>query len=258
MEARRREEMFENYLFSLGRIAKLGPAASSERVGPWLCIDAGLGTSAFNIAIRVDTFSGSAARALKLAQDWFDGRGVNSRFDLRSWADAEIIAAAALANFHHWWTEPALLLEPIPDRFAYPPEFEWQVLQSASDADAYSRLDSEEHDDHALQAAMARTAIDLSGCQLILGTVNGAPVARSMAITTGQMVGVHNVYVPPSQRGRGFGAAVTAAAIEAGRALGASAACLEASELGLPVYTKMGFRPMGEYVIFGKNAVPAE
>lgn len=249
--------MFENYVFSLGRIAQLGPAAHSERVGPWLCIDAGLGISSFNIAVLVGAIQGSGVSALKTAQRWFDDRAVNSRFDLRGWADAELIAAAARAGYHHWWTEPALVLDSIPEQFDFPAGFETRLLRTRSDAAAYSRLDSEEHDDHSLQASMAETAMSMAGCRLFIGTYDGVPVARSMANTTGAMVGVHNVYVPPSQRGRGFGAAVTAAAIIAGREAGATAACLEASALGLPVYSKMGFRKLGEYVVVGKGPAPA-
>ena len=258
MDAHWRELMFENYVFSLGRIAKLGVAAHSERVGPWLCIDAGLGESSFNIAVLVGETQGTAAAALNRAQRWFDERGVNSRFDLRSWADAEFIAAAARAGYHHWWTEPALLLDSIPERFGYPAGFETRLLRTASDAAAYSRLDSEEHDDQAFQTSMAKTAMGMPGCQLLLGISEGVPVARSMTVTTGAMVGVHNVYVPPARRGRGFGAAISAAAVMAGRDAGATAACLEATELGLPVYLKLGFRQVGEYIVLGKGPRPPD
>lgn len=250
--------MFENYVFALGRIAQLGPAGCSERIGPWLCIDAGLGESAFNIAVLVGLPQAAPASALKTAQRWFDDRGVNSRFDLRGWADAELIAAAVRAGYQHWWTEPALLLEAIPDRFNYPAGFETRILGTPADADVYGRLDSEEHDDQAFQASMAKTAMGMPGCQLLLGISEGAQVARSMAVTTGAMVGVHNVYVPPARRGRGFGAAISAAAVMAGRDAGATAACLEATELGLPVYLKLGFRQVGEYIVLGKGPRPPD
>ena len=248
--------IFENYVFSLGRISELGPGGYSERVGPWLCIDAGLGESAFNVAVLVGGLGQGASRTLELAQRWFDERQLNSRFDLRSWVDGELIAAAALAGYAHWWTEPALLLDSVRDAFGYPPGFEARVLNGPADARAYSQLDPMEYD-HAFQEAMAETAMRMPGCALLLGFHESVPVARSMANTTGRVVGVHNVYVPPAQRGRGFGAAITAAAITAGREAGATAACLEASELGLPVYLKMGFRKLGEYVIVGKDAPPA-
>ncbi len=247
--------MFENYVFSLGRIAELGPGGCSARVGPWLCIDAGLGESAFNVAVLVGACEVGALHTLEIAQRWFDGRGLNSRFDLRSWADEGLIAAAASAGYAQWWVEPALLLDPIPAEFSYPSGFETWVLEGSADADEYCRLDPEEYD-HAFQAAMAERAMRMPGCALLIGAHEGTPVARSMANTTGSMVGVHNVYVAPSHRGRGFGAAITAAAILAGRDAGATAACLEASELGMPVYLKMGFRKLGDYVVLGKDPPP--
>ena len=251
-----RDLLFENYVFSLGRIAQLGPTASSERVGPWLCIDAGLGKSAFNIGVVIGKLETNADAALQSAQTWFDTRGVNSRFDLRSWADSELVAAAVRAGYQRWWTEPALLLHPLPERFWQPPGFDARLVQTHEDAEAYSRLESEEHDDQAFQTSMAETAMRMPGCQLLLGTSDGVPVSRSMANRTGAMVGVHNVYVPPTLRGRGFGAAITAAAISAGREAGATAACLEATQLGLPVYLNMGFRQLGEYIVLGKGARP--
>ena len=43
----------------------------------------------------------------------------------------------------------------------------------------------------------------------------------------------------------------TGAAIEAGRAAGAAAASLEATSLGYPVYERMGFRRVDDYVTVG-------
>ncbi|MEP7216096.1 MAG: GNAT family N-acetyltransferase [Anaerolineaceae bacterium] len=253
-----RDLMFENYAFALGRIAHLGPSARSERVGPWLCIDAGLGESAFNIAVFIGRRGASGGAALKSAQNWFDARGVNSRFDLRSWEDAELIAAAVSSGYQHWWTEPALLLHPLPAQLSQPRGFHARLVKTHEDAQAYSRLESEEQEDQAFQTLMAETAMRMPGCQLLLGVSDGVPVSRSMAITTGEMVGVHNVYVPPSLRRRGFATGITAAAISAGREAGATAACLEATQLGLPVYLKMGFRQLGEYIVMGKGAPPAD
>jgi GNAT superfamily N-acetyltransferase len=89
-----------------------------------------------------------------------------------------------------------------------------------------------------------------------LGLVEGRPVARSMGVTRGPLIGVHNVYVPPTQRSKGYGAALTAAAIEAGRASGATSACLEATVLGLPVYERMGFRRYDDYLTVGTEGPP--
>jgi GNAT superfamily N-acetyltransferase len=89
---------------------------------------------------------------------------------------------------------------------------------------------------------------------LHLGLIDGRPVARSMALCHDQLVAVHNVYVATDQRKRGFGSALTAAAIEAGVRGGATAACLEATILGVPVYEAMGFRKVDDYVVMGVDS----
>jgi predicted acetyltransferase len=56
------------------------------------------------------------------------------------------------------------------------------------------------------------------------------------------------VATPPEHRRRGYGAAVTWAAIEEGRRQGCDHAALQASELGAPIYRSMGFVDVGQYV----------
>jgi GNAT superfamily N-acetyltransferase len=49
------------------------------------------------------------------------------------------------------------------------------------------------------------------------------------------------VATPEEHRGHGFGGAVTAHAVEAGRSEGARGAYLQSSPMGLPVYQRLGF-----------------
>lgn len=244
--------MFENYVHSLARIAELGPDAASERVGPWLCIDAGVGESPFNVAVLRES-PRDLTLALRQAEDWYAARGINIRLDLRVDDDAKMLAAAAMAGYRTWWVEPALLLEPLPASWPVVAGLDASTVSTPAEVAAYAGLDAEEYSDTAFQEGMARTAIELSGCDLLVGWLAGKPAARSMAVTTGELVGVHNVYVPPSLRGRGLGAAITAVAIDAGRRRGATAACLEATPLGRPVYERMGFKKVTDYVVMGQD-----
>lgn len=247
--------MFENYVHSLARIAELGPDAASERVGPWLCIDAGIGESSFNIAVLREPVA-DPRRALHQAEEWYGMRGLNFRLDLRAAEDAAILEVAAMAGYVTWWVEPALLLEALPPAWPAISGFRTSTVRTAEEVSAYAGLDSEEYADTRFQERMAGVAIELPGCDLLLGRLEGKPVARSMAVTTGKVVGIHNVYVPPSLRGRGLGAAITAAAVEAGRRRGAVAACLEATPAGLRVYERMGFAKVSEYVVVGPKPPP--
>src|SRR5207237_9550494 len=93
--------------------------------------------------------------------------------------------------------------------------------------------------------------IDDDDLQLIGGYLNGDPVACAMAIRSRNVVGVYAVGTAERARRRGIGTAITWAAIEQGRRWGCDVAVLQASEMGLPVYSAMGFRRVTAYVNFG-------
>jgi GNAT superfamily N-acetyltransferase len=76
---------------------------------------------------------------------------------------------------------------------------------------------------------------------MFLGSIDGQDVATSMAVVTGGLVGVYNVQVRPDFRSRGLGRAMTQAALAAGSRHGCTAATLQSTEMGLPVYERMGF-----------------
>jgi GNAT superfamily N-acetyltransferase len=74
---------------------------------------------------------------------------------------------------------------------------------------------------------------------LWLGYVAGQPVTCAIAHLSGDVVGIHFVATVPEARGRGYGAAITARAVSTDPTL---PAVLQASDLGRPVYERLGFR----------------
>ena len=83
-----------------------------------------------------------------------------------------------------------------------------------------------------------------------LGFVDGVPAATAMRFASHRIAGVFNVSTVPEYRGRGVGAALTWRAALDGRADGCLASALQASELGLSVYRRMGYREVMTYQIW--------
>lgn len=83
----------------------------------------------------------------------------------------------------------------------------------------------------------------------------GELVASAAALFTGDAVGVANVVTAPEHRGRGYGSAMTTWAARWGFARGATFAWLHASEMGLRIYRRLGFREVAAYVI---RSAPAD
>lgn len=75
-----------------------------------------------------------------------------------------------------------------------------------------------------------------------IARLDGVPVAAAALFDAAGVAGIYNVATVPEARGRGIGRAVTATAIQEGVARGHRVAVLGASELGYPVYRRLGFR----------------
>jgi GNAT superfamily N-acetyltransferase len=78
--------------------------------------------------------------------------------------------------------------------------------------------------------------------KFFLGVYNGKPVSTSMYYLGQGVVGLYFVATLAEARNKGIGFATTQAACKAGRALGYRVAILQASKMGQPVYTRMGFK----------------
>jgi GNAT superfamily N-acetyltransferase len=78
----------------------------------------------------------------------------------------------------------------------------------------------------------------------LVGYQNGVPVATSGYFLSGGVVGIYGVATVPRARRRGFGAAMTLAALAEGRDLGRQEGILIATTMGEPLYRRLGFREL--------------
>lgn len=85
---------------------------------------------------------------------------------------------------------------------------------------------------------------------LRIGYVGDVPVATALQIATGHVSGVYWVATLEDHRRKGYGEALTFAVLKAGRELGCTIGSLQASEMGKPVYARMGFEHTCDYVFY--------
>lgn len=176
------------------------------------------------------------------------------------------VLEAALVE--HGWRldeeEPGLVLAPIPSPPAVPPGLAIRRVTEDADLSAFFSVlrrasapgeltePLPPHPQESLIPSLA-AATDPDAA-LFVGHAEGEPVASSILYRYGDVAEIVGVTTLPRYRGRGFGTAMTWAAITEGAARGCSAATLTASAMGYPVYIRMGFTPV---CVFRTYAPPA-
>ncbi len=78
------------------------------------------------------------------------------------------------------------------------------------------------------------------------GWLDDELVTTAALFTGSGMAGIYAVFTADAMRGRGYGRTVTLAALHAGRDEGRTTGVLMASDLGLPVYRRIGFAVVGD------------
>lgn len=149
--------------------------------------------------------------------------------------------------------DPGMLLSPIVSPPAPPPRMTVRVASTSEDLDAFGKVWCASFRIPAwfFPLVLPRIPPDdpARGAQnrFIVGFEDRQPVACASVTVTEGVAGVASVGTVPESRGKGYGTAITWAAVDAGRMLGADSAYLAASKMGYPVYARMGFRRVADY-----------
>lgn len=241
-----------NLLYSQQRASRLGPRAAIELGDEWLLIDAGDADGVFNAAIPTGLIA-DPAPAVDRARDWFAVRRRRCNFFVRDREDGAVATQLARLGFAPLVWEPALVL-PRAHRLAtpWPRELDIAIVDGPAALADYTATGNDTLEP-AVRTAIAATAFAMEGVTLLLGRCGGEAIATSMCVVTGDVIGVFNVNVLPRFRRRGFGQAMTVAAIRAGAQHGGELAWLGSTPMSDGLYRRLGFREIYRYVSYVRS-----
>jgi GNAT superfamily N-acetyltransferase len=139
------------------------------------------------------------------------------------------------------------------------PGFEVRRVRDLADLDDHVTTGAAafELPEEIIRAVVVPPLIDRADAPIYVGYEHDVPVSTGLGIRSGRTIGVYNIATIESARGRGYGAAITRRVVSDGIAAGCDVAILQASEMGYPVYERLGFRTVVEYVGYVDPSVPA-
>src|SRR4051794_15840755 len=158
------------------------------------------------------------------------------------------IEQALAAGFRSDSGPPAMVLSPIPQPVPPDPPAGLEIVTARS-ADLLAATADIVAAGFGLPVDLCHRIVEGGiaehpAVSVLTGLVQDHPVSTATLIVTDDVAGIYNVATPDPNRGRGFGAALTWAAVAEGARRGCTMASLQASPLGFPVYERMGFRPV--------------
>ena len=148
------------------------------------------------------------------------------------------------------WAMPGMVLAPVPPAPDPAPGLSVATVTDAAYEEHLATWAEAGLPDEIGRRLMSPDFLHDPEVRLFTGFLEGRPAGVAVAMRTGATSGIVGVGTLRSARRRGVGAAVTWAAVEAGRSWGAEAVVLQLTEMGLPLYLSMGFRPVVGYALF--------
>ncbi|HEX5480631.1 MAG TPA: GNAT family N-acetyltransferase [Dehalococcoidia bacterium] len=157
-------------------------------------------------------------------------------------------AAAMRAGFRYSDDVPGMILRPLPKPAASYP-IEVGRVEDAAGVAAFATILAAcfGFGDEPTRALITDRLLKAPDVRAWLGYADGRPVATSMLIHERDIAGIWCVGTIEGYRGRGIGEAVTRRAVDEGTRMGCELANLQASEMGGPVYERMGFQVVSHY-----------
>lgn len=253
-----------NLIESSRRLFELDPGAAVDDREGWMF---GAGRASHpvisNAAFRREDDL-AAERFVEQAKTFFAPRGRGFAVWARAGeaADDDLIAACEDGGLQQVYAMPEMVLRPGVLGRPAPDGIELRRVASSEDADDYWRIAAEAYASLGFPPEIFAYYEKPEGLfgddtAAFLARADDRPVGIAMTIVSHGVAGIYWVGTLAEARGRGVGAAVTAAAVAAGFEMGAELASLQASPMGEGIYRSMGFETILDYRLYMAPA-PAE
>ena len=242
-----------NYFESMRMLAPALAGGEARERGGLLIAATGLPVPFLNIAFVTRPLS-EAEALMQAAIAYFDGRGLPFVVRVREGLDPASERAAELCGLRYGDAVPGMVLSPLHKAEVAAGALEVRRVEEPATLRVYGDALAAGFD-MPLEVGrqfVSETLLAIPDSHLYLGYLDGQAVATSALVMSHWVAGVYNVATLAPFRRRGIGEAMTRHAVDQGMAAGCVMSSLQSSEMGYPVYERMGFRRVTGYRTYAR------
>lgn len=250
----------ENMISAEGFLASLSPVSFVTRTDGVALLATGLPVTSLNQVIVESDMA--TASSLSAAVTSVRQRGLPFIVNLRQGTDDRFVALMSelgLAPVTDGPWVPGMTLNPIPSGPA-PVLADYEIVQ-VSDADGLedfmqALMAGFQIPEELTRAMLTPSVLQRDEAVFYAGYANGEPVSTGVGLRTGRTIGAYNISTAPAARRRGYGEAMTRRIAADGALAGCDVAALQASRMGFPLYERLGYRTVVQYLAYVEPETP--
>lgn len=213
-----------------------------------LLVDSGTPLAELNVAF-VGPSPGDASAVVRTASRFFEAHHGAWRLEVAVHLRELFRESLEPFGLTEAETRPGLLLDPADLRPTSPPsDVSVTTVDTAEDSRTFAKLLVSGFGMPPIPVLLSAAFHEVRGWRCYLGWVAGEPVATAMRLDHDGVTGIYCISTIEAARRRGYGRAITEYAVRDGLAEGSTSSFLQASAMGLPVYSAMGYRRVFEHV----------
>jgi len=202
----------------------------------------------FNQIIITD--DSATEHALESSVAVMGGTGLRFAVSLRAETDARFVPLLEQSGLVSGDTAPAMMMRPIVGH-EMPEELEIRSGPEAFDDHIQAASKGFGMPREILDAVLVPQLADRDDLTVYAGYLDDEPVTCSLGFIDDGSISVFNVATLEEYRGNGYGAAMTMKAVLDSMERGCDVAFLQATEMGFPLYERLGFETIFTYKLWG-------
>jgi len=231
-----------NYILAMGLLTSNGVSGEFLSGYKFGIYNSGVPNRSFNVFFIEEKTSKPEA-LLKKGEEFFESRKLPFRVSFKSGLETDFLSLLAEKGYQEKRSDIVMTLMDLPDENSFQKGL---VIKRVSTAEELSHFQEVAEKSYSLPQGsgpyvLTERVLNLPDVEMFIGYADGQPASISMLFQTGPVAGVYWVGTVDIFRNRGFGKGITAAPLVAGKKRGCTLASLQASDMGKPVYEKMGF-----------------